>query len=326
MRVLITGGAGFIGHHLARWLVRQGYDVRILDNGRTGRLDQLEGMPEIRSVTLLRGDITRAADLASACERVDYVVHLAAQTSVVESMDRPDETWTINVYGTALLLEAARRCGVRRVVFVSSCAVYGDGLEPPFRETDPPQPTSPYGLSKWMGERLAECYTQVFRLPVVTLRLFNVYGPGQRADSPYASVIPRFMAALSQGVPMTVYGTGDQTRDFVFVEDVVRIIERALHTPEADGLVINVGTGRPTSINDLARLLQELAGRPVGIRHEPPRPGELLHAWADTTRLGSVLRVAPASLTPLREGLARTWAWWKAQTGRISGAEGWAAV
>jgi nucleoside-diphosphate-sugar epimerase len=306
-RVLVTGGAGFIGYHLVRWLVRQGYDVRVLDNGRTGRLDRLEGIPEARSVTLLRGDITRPADVESACKGTDYVVHLAAQVSVVESMDRPDETWAINVHGTALLLEAARRCGVRRVVFASSCAVYGDGLEPPFRETDPPRPTSPYGLSKWLGERLAEFYTRVFRLPVVTLRLFNIYGPGQRADSPYASVIPRFIAALRQGVPMTVYGTGDQTRDFVFVEDVTRIIERAFYTPEADGLVINVGTGRPTSVNDLARLLQELAGRSVGTRHEPPRPGEMLHAWADTTRLESVLGVSPASLTPLREGLARTW-------------------
>ncbi len=307
-RVLVTGGAGFIGYHLVRWLARRGYDVRVLDNGRTGRLDRFDGLPEARSVTVLRGDVTQPADLAAACEGVDYVVHLAAQVSVVESMDRPEETWAINVHGTARLLEAARRCGVRRVVFTSSCAVYGDGLEPPFREADAPRPTSPYGLSKWMGEHLAEFYTRVFRLPVVTLRLFNIYGPGQRADSPYASVIPRFIGAIRRGTPMTVYGTGDQTRDFVFVEDVARIIEKALHTPEADGLVINVGTGQPTAVNDLARLLQELAGRSVGARHEPPRPGEMLHAWADTARLESVLGVSPKDLTPLREGLARTWA------------------
>jgi len=307
-RVLVTGGAGFIGYHLVRWLVRQGYDVRVLDNGRTGRLDRWDGTPAAQAVTRLVGDITRPADVEAACEGIDYVIHLAAQVSVVESMDRPAETWSINVHGTALLLEAARRSGVRRVVFTSSCAVYGDGLEPPFREADSPRPTSPYGLSKWMGEHLAEFYTRVFRVPVVTLRLFNVYGPGQRADSPYASVIPRFIEALRRGVPMTVYGTGEQTRDFVFVEDVARIIEKALHTPQADGLVINVGTGRPTSVNDLARLLQEIAGRSVGTRHEPPRPGEMLHAWADTTRLESVLGVSPADLTPLREGLARTWA------------------
>lgn len=305
--VLITGGAGFIGYHLVRWLVRQGYDVRILDNGRTGRLDRFDGTPEARSVTLLKGNITRLADVEAACEGIDYVVHLAAQVSVVESMDRPAETWAINVHGTALVLEAARRFGVRRVVFTSSCAVYGDSLEPPFRETDAPRPTSPYGLSKWMGEHLAEFYTRVFRLPVVTLRLFNVYGPGQRADSPYASVIPRFIDALRRGVPMTVYGTGEQTRDFVFVEDVARIIEKALHMPQADGLVINVGTGHPTSVNDLARLLQEISGRSVGTHHEPPRPGEMLHAWADTARLRSVLGIDPEDLTPLREGLTRTW-------------------
>ncbi|MCS7312114.1 MAG: NAD-dependent epimerase/dehydratase family protein [Acidobacteria bacterium] len=306
-RVLITGGAGFIGYHLVRWLVQQGYDVRVLDNGRTGRLDRFDEMPEARSVTLLEGDLRRPADVEAASEGVDYVVHLAAQVSVVESMDRPAETWSINVHGTALVLETARRTGVRRVVFTSSCAVYGDSLEPPFRETDVPWPTSPYGLSKRMGEYLAEFYTRVFGVPVVTLRLFNVYGPGQRADSPYASVIPRFIEALRRGVPMTIYGTGRQTRDFVFVEDVVRIIEKALHAPQADGLVINVGTGQPTSVNDLARLLQEVSGRSVGTRHEPPRPGEMLHAWADTTRLESVLGVSPSDLMPLQEGLARTW-------------------
>lgn len=311
-RVLVTGGAGFIGHHLVQWLVNRGYAVQVLDNGRTGYLDRFGTASASGPVTVRVGDVTRAADVEAACEGVDFVVHLAAQVSVIESMDRPGETWAVNVYGTAVVLEAARRQGVRRVVFASSCAVYGDGWEPPFREDQPPGPTSPYGLSKWMGEQLAEFYTRVFGLPVVTLRLFNVYGPGQRADSPYASVVPRFLEAVRRGVPMTIYGTGDQTRDFIFVEDVARIVEKALHTPAADGLVVNVGTGRPTSVNDLARVVQDLTGRHVGTRHAPPRPGEMHHAWADVSRLASVLGVSPESLTPLPTGLAHTWRAWTA--------------
>ena len=310
--VLVTGGAGFIGTHLVRRLAARGYPVTVLDNERTGSLARLKArLPDGASVELVRGDVRNAETVRKLMVPDGFVVHLAAQVSVVESMERPLETLDINVAGTATLLEEARRSGIRRLVFASSCAVYGDAPSPPFDEDDPATPTSTYGLSKLLGEHLCRFYARGFDLDTVVLRFFNVYGPYQAHDSPYASVVPNFMKAAALNRPMTIYGSGEQTRDFIYVEDLVRMLELALVREGLRGRIVNLGTGVPVSVNSLAQKVQEACGVQVPVRYDPPRPGEMMHAHARIHRLRRWLGWNPEDFTAMSRALARTWAWYR---------------
>jgi len=276
---LVTGGAGFIGSHLVHELVKRNQRVRVLDNFSTGRRANLTALPN--HVEIIEGDIRDQAVVASAMRGVEYVLHQAALASVTLSVADPASTHAVNVTGTLNVLQAARDAGVRRVVFASSCAVYGNDPRLPKHEAMAAAPLSPYAASKLAGEAYCRAFTEVYGLPTVALRYFNVFGPRQDPASPYSAVIPRFIAAALAGEPLTIYGDGTQSRDFVYVSNVVSANLLACTAADAVGHVINVAAGRRYSLLDLvARLRQLLGPERVQVQHLPPRPGDVLHSSA----------------------------------------------
>lgn len=297
---LVTGGGGFIGSHLVRRLLADGHAVRVLDNfagGRRERLSDLTG-----DVEIVAGDVRDEAAVAHAVRSVEVVFHEAAEPSVPRSVADPATTYAVNVSGTLNLLQAAVAEGCRRLVFASTCAVYGDA-PPPTAETSPPRPFSPYASSKLAGEDLNAVFTHLHGLETVNLRYFNVYGPGQDPTSAYAAAIPRFAALLAAGQSPTVFGDGEQTRDFVSVHDVVAANLLAASVPAASGETINVGSGQVTTINEVIALLQRFLGTDLPVRHEPPRAGDIRHSLADIGRARAVLGFEPA--VPFAAGLER---------------------
>jgi len=304
MRVAITGGAGFIGGHAARTLSEAGHVVLVLDDLSTGRAENLPP-----GVLLRHLDVRDTAALTEALATFlpDAVLHLAAVASVEQSIADPMGTFAVNLGGTASALEAARLSGARRFVFASSAAVYGPHPPLPCVETAPLVPASPYAAHKAAGELLARAYRASWGLETVTLRFFNVYGPGQRPDDPYAGVIARFIAALASGQPATIAGDGSQTRDFVAVEDAARAIVAALVGPDPGVEPINVGSGEALSVRALHTLLARLLEAPDKPRFVPPRPGDVLHSRADIGRMRAVLGVAPG--IAIEDGLRRLTAW-----------------
>ncbi|MEW6716295.1 MAG: SDR family oxidoreductase [Chloroflexota bacterium] len=306
MRVsLVTGGAGFIGSHLVRALLERGDHVRVLDNFSTGRV---ENLPDgVKQLEILEGDIREPARVAGAVRGVRNVFHLAAMVSPALSMEDPLTCMAINDMGTLNLFEATRQQGVECVVLVSSCAVYGDSELLPLSEESPTMPISPYAASKLVAEIHAKMYSRVFDLPVVTLRYFNVYGPRQRPDSPYAAVIPIFIHQMLQGKAPTVFGNGMQQRDFIYVGDVVRANLLAAEKVEAAGEVFNVCTGKAVDLLDLISILGEfipVVPQPV---FEVPRPGDIFRSLGDPSRAAHVLNFR-AEIS-LRDGLAQTLEW-----------------
>lgn len=298
---LVTGGAGFIGSHLVRFLLPCGR-VRILDDFSTGTLDNLEEM--LPAIELIRGSVTDASLVQKAVEGCTVVFHLAAQVSVPLSLEQPVETFEVNVYGTQLLLEAARQAGVQRFVFASSAAVYGNTPRLPKRETMQPRPISPYAWSKWYGELLCRDYWRVYGLPTVSLRFFNVYGPRQNPHSHYAAVVPRWItAALTDRKPV-VYGDGKQTRDFIYIDDLLQGIWLAATHPEAVGRVFNLASGRATSLLELLRAVEQAVGSPLEPQFAPPRPGDIRHSYADIRAAHGILGYEPR--TTLQEGISQT--------------------
>jgi UDP-glucose 4-epimerase len=281
MRFLITGGAGFIGSHLATHLAVHS-TVRVLDNFRSGIRANLSGHP----VEVMEGCVTDLAAVSAAVAGIDTVFHLAAMVSVEESLANPQECVRINVLGLLNVLESAVRAGVQRIVFCSSAAVYGNDPIIPKREDMTPHPLSPYAVTKLDGEHYCDLYQQVRGLSSVALRFFNVFGPGQNPDGAYASAIPRFIRAALAGQPVRIFGDGEQTRDFVYVGDVVRALEYAGTAPEANG-VYNVGYGHAWTVNELARRVIALTGSSSVIEHLAPRAGEVRHSLASSERLGA---------------------------------------
>ena len=302
MKALVTGGAGFIGSHLVEGLVRRGHEVRVFDNLSTGSLDNLA--PVRDAVEVVIGDLRDDEAVNRAVEGVEVVFHQAADPSVPRSISHPRDCYDINVLGTLNLLAAARDAGCRRVVFASSCAVYGNDPRQPKSEELPPAPESPYASSKLAGEELCQVFTRVYGLEAVALRYFNVYGPRQSPDGPYASVIPRFIADLRGGARPCVFGDGEQTRDFIFVGDVVEANLRAATADEAVGEVVNVGSGRSTSLNTLLTVLAPLIGNTVEPIYEAERPGDVRHSLAETSKARRLLGFE--AQTSLAEGLAQT--------------------
>ncbi|HEX9370841.1 MAG TPA: NAD-dependent epimerase/dehydratase family protein [Roseiflexaceae bacterium] len=302
MNILVTGGAGFIGSHLVEWLVEQGHRVRVLDNFSSGHPESLASVRG--AIELVAGDIRDLAAVRAAARDVDLIVHLAAMVSVVQSIAEPLAAQAINAMGSLHVLEAARQAGVRRVVQASSCAVYGDAARLPIDEDTPPEPLSPYAATKLAAEQAGRLYSRLYGLEAVALRFFNVYGPRQDPASPYAAVVPRFVAALRGGQQPTIYGDGGQSRDFVFVGDVVRALWVAATAPGIAGEVFNVGRGEARSVLDLAHTIGALLGVDVRPQFAPPRDGEVRHSRADVARFAE--RAGFRAATSLRAGLEAT--------------------
>lgn len=275
MNFLITGGAGFIGSHLVRRLSARG-PVTVLDDLSSGNKENLAGL----DCAFLRGSILDPAPLAEACAGATHVFHLAALVSVPKSVSHPARCREINVEGTRRVLAAAAQAGAQRLVLASSCAVYGDEPTMPKTETSPVVPASPYAESKLAGEKLCA----QAGLPAVALRFFNVYGPRQDPRGPYAAAIPKFLAAARAGSPLTIFGDGHQTRDFVYIDDVTAALEHAALSPGMSG-VYNVASGHSVSVLRLAELVLALTGLRSEIHHAPARPGDILHSSASTEKL-----------------------------------------
>lgn len=300
--VLITGGAGFIGSHLAEFLLPR-TRVRVLDDFRSGHRRNLAGL----AVDVREGSVLDEHALAAAMEGVDTVFHLAAQVSVPESVERPHESLELNLTGTLRTLEAATRAGVRKLVFASSAAVYGDDPTVPKVETMLPAPRSPYALGKLAGEYLCSQWTALGRIETACLRFFNVFGPRQDPAGPYGAAVPVFFRQALAHAPIVIHGDGGQTRDFIYVRDIARALAFVAEQPGLTG-VFNAGYGGQTTILELARRICALTGSRSEIRHAPPRLGDVRHSRAAVDRLRA------AGFEPgngLEAGLAATYAAWR---------------
>jgi UDP-glucose 4-epimerase len=301
-RYLVTGGAGFIGSHIAQALLDRGESVRVFDDLSTGRqanLDALGGRAEA-----IRGDLRDLDAVRAAVGGVEVVFHQAALASVPRSIADPLTTLQVNVVGTQHVLLAARDAGVRRVVYASSSSVYGDTPTLPKREDMPPNPMSPYALHKISAELLCGITTRIYGLQTVALRYFNVFGPRQDPKSEYAAVIPRFLTALLAGRRPIVFGDGEQTRDFTYIGNVVQANLLAADAPGASGHAMNIGCGERISLNAVLRLAGELLDVPVDPQYQDPRPGDVHDSLADIGRARELLGYEPA--VRFREGLAAT--------------------
>lgn len=299
--ILVTGGAGFIGSHLVDALVARQARVRVLDNLVTGRRENLAGVED--RVELIVGDIRDRDISAAACQGVELVFHQAALGSVPRSLDDPATTIDVNVAGTAAVFAAARDARVRRVVYASSSSVYGDSDRLPKREGEEGRPLSPYALSKVMNERLAEVFARCYGMELVGLRYFNVYGPRQDPAGPYAAVVPRWLAAVRAGTPPTVFGDGEQSRDFTFVLDAVMANLLAAVAPTAVcGRAYNVAGGRRTTLKELARLLCDGVGRPPQLVYAAERPGDVRHSHASLALAAETIGYRP--LVDVETGIA----------------------
>jgi len=299
---LVTGGAGFIGSHLVEALVAEGHRVRVLDDLSTGRPENLNVVQ--REIDFVRGDIRDIDQLHRVMKGVDLAFHQAAVTSVPHSVEEPISTHEVNATGTLNVLLAARKEKVRRMVYASSCAVYGDTPSLPKREDMLAVPQSPYAVSKLAGEHYCRVAWRVYGLSTVCLRYFNVFGPRQEPDSPYAAVIPRFLSFMKKGEPLPVYGDGKQTRDFVPISSVVWANLQAAEREGIDGEVFNIGSGNRVSILDLIDVLKQLTGESVRVDFQEERPGDVRDSWADIGKASQLLGFLPASLEAgLREML-----------------------
>ncbi|MSR75395.1 MAG: SDR family oxidoreductase [Planctomycetes bacterium] len=309
MKVLVTGGAGFIGSNIVDALVARGDSVRVLDNLSTGHEANLADVAE--RIEFLKTDLRDAAAVMSACKGVDLVFHEGALPSVPRSVDDPATSFAVNALGTLNVLLAAKECGVKRVVYAASSSAYGDTAVLPKREDMLQQPQSPYAADKVHGENLCRVFTRVYGLECVALRYFNVFGPRQRPDSAYAAVIPKFVDALLRGEAVHIHGDGKQSRDFTYISDVVKANLLAAEAASAPGQVLNIGAGGRT---DLLTLLHEIAaclGVPANAVHGPDRAGDVRDSQADIGLAQRILGYNPN--TPLSTGIAATVKWFRAQ-------------
>jgi UDP-N-acetylglucosamine/UDP-N-acetyl-alpha-D-glucosaminouronate 4-epimerase len=298
MKYLITGGAGFIGSHIAEELLAEGHDVRVFDNLSSGYEQNIAPLP----VEFVKGDVRDLDALKGAASGVDGIFHEAALVSVPESVEKPIENNEINVTGTMNALLAARDCGVRRVLLASSAAIYGNNPELPKREDMLPEPVSPYALGKIAGEYYQRVFAELYDVETVSLRYFNVFGPRQDPGSMYSGVISKFVEVMGSGGTPTVFGDGEQTRDFVFVKDVVQANLLAMKSERAgQGEVFNVGTGRATSLLELIETLAGIFDREATTNFAEPRAGDIKHSVSNISRAREVLGYEPKAT--LLEGL-----------------------
>jgi UDP-glucose 4-epimerase len=302
---LVTGGAGFIGSHLVEGLLAAGRRVRVLDDLSTGQASNLAGL----DVELVQGCVGDPAAVAGAMKGVETVYHLAALASVQRSVEAPADSHHVCATGALNVLDAARRAGARRVVYAASASAYGIPDGEVQSELTPTMPLSPYAAAKLSGEVYCQAFAATYGLETVRLRFFNIFGPRQRADSPYSGVIAIFAAALSEGRTPTIFGDGQQTRDFTYVSDVVQACMLAGGKPGVSGEVFNVGTGRGTSLLGLVAAMNQQMGTSVTPRHAEARAGDIRHSRADIGKARARLGYAPA--VTFEDGLAKTLAWYR---------------
>jgi nucleoside-diphosphate-sugar epimerase len=317
-KFLVTGGAGFIGSNLVDALVAAGDDVRVLDDFSSGKIENLDGARS--RIDLVEGSITDRETVRRALAGRDYVLHHAALASVPRSMADPLLNHRINVDGTLNLLLAARDAGVKRFVLASSSAVYGEGPDDPKRETSATLPQSPYAASKLIGEQYCGQFTACGWVPTVCLRYFNIFGPRQDPASDYAAVIPIFIHRMLDGKAPTIYGDGRQTRDFVYVENVVRANLLAVERDSAVGGVFNIAGGTSITVNELYERLASILGFAEPARHEPPRSGDVKHSSAGIERARE--RLGFDASVSYQAGLERTARWFRGQRAMAGGANG----
>ena len=317
MRALVTGGAGFIGHHLAGALLDMGHEVVIIDDFSTGSQERVE--ERAAGARVVEGDIRDPGALARATDGVELVFHLAAVASVTRSIADPLHVEDVNVGGTLCVMRAAADAGVRRVVFASSCAVYGDATQLPVSEDQLPRPLSPYAVTKLAAESYVHVLGAMAGVETVSLRYFNVFGAGQDPNGDYAAVVARFITALLDGIEPTIYGDGEQSRDFIHVSNVVRANLAAAATV-ATGSTFNVGSGRSETLLELLAAIESVVGRAVTPRFEARRAGDVRASRADISRaardLGYVVK------TDLAAGVADTMAWYRATRERTATVHG----
>lgn len=311
MKILVTGGAGFIGSHLAGRLVELGHEVTVLDDLSTGREQNIAHL--MGRIRFVRGSITDMTLLREVMQGVEVVFHQAALGSVPRSVEDPATTHEVNITGTFNVLLAARDTGVRRVVYAASSSAYGDTPTLPKVESMLPNPLSPYAVSKLVGEYYCQVFTRVYGLETVSLRYFNVFGPRQNPDSQYAAVIPRFITAALKGEPLTVYGDGEQSRDFTYIENVVQANLLAMESAAAVGKVYNVACGGRYTLNELIRQLEGILGRKLEVRYLPPRAGDVKHSEASVALARRDLGYAV--VVPFNAGLAQTVKWYQGMLG-----------
>jgi nucleoside-diphosphate-sugar epimerase len=307
MRYVVTGGAGFIGSNTVDELVRRGHSVVVLDDLSAGREDNLA---EIRNkITFIKGSITDIEVVRKAMHEAEYVLHLAARTSVPRSVKDPIETNKINIDGTLNVLVAAKELKVKRVVFAASSSAYGETPTLPKVETMQPEPISPYGVTKYVGELYGQTFGRCYGLENVALRYFNIFGPRQDPGSPYSGVLAKFCAAFLENTQPSVFGDGEQTRDFTYVENAVQANLLACEAPNVSGKVFNVGVGGRVSLNEVLRELRKITGKALEAKYEPPRDGDIRDSQADIAQAREFLGYEPQ--VSFEEGLARTFEWYR---------------
>jgi UDP-N-acetylglucosamine/UDP-N-acetyl-alpha-D-glucosaminouronate 4-epimerase len=302
VKVLVTGGGGFIGSNLVQALLERGDEVRVLDNFSTGNRANLAGLGG--DVELVEGDLRSYERVHAAVRGVEVVFHQGALPSVPRSVQDPLTTTAVNIEGTLNVLLAARDEGARRIVNASSSSVYGNGGELPRVESQLPDPISPYAVAKLAAERFCTSFSRVYEMEIVSLRYFNVFGPHQDPLSEYAAVVPRFIRAIAAGEPVTVYGDGEQSRDFTYVDNVVAANLLAADAPNIGGEIVNVATGGSTTVNELADAIGLLLGRPVERIFERSRKADVNASWAGLDEARRLLAYEPQ--VALEEGLRRT--------------------
>ena len=302
-KALVTGGAGFIGSHLVDKLMEKGFEVVVLDNFSTGNLENLRSHLGKENFCIIRGDVRNKADVKKAAKDVDYIFHLAAIISVELSIKNPSLVNEVNVYGTLNILEESLKLNLKRFVYLSSCAVYGNPVYLPIDEEHPTKPLSPYGVSKLTAEHYCRIFYEIYGVQTVCLRLFNVYGPRQ-SSGPYSGVITKFVGCLKRRKPLVIFGDGEQTRDFIYVDDVIDAILSASESKKCSGEIINIGSGKETSINELAKILVEIFGyKEVKPKYANAKPGDIRRSCANLTKAKKLLNFKPK--ISLEEGLRR---------------------
>ncbi len=307
MRYVVTGGAGFIGSNTVDELVRRGESVVVLDDLSAGKEDNLA---EVRSkISFIKGSINDLEAVRRAMHEADYVLHLAARTSVPRSIKDPLETNKVNIEGTLNVLVAARDAKVKRVVLAVSSSAYGETPTLPKIETMQPEPISPYGVTKYVCELYAQMFGKVYGLQNVSLRYFNVFGPRQDPSSPYSGVLAKFCTAFLEKTVPVVFGDGEQTRDFTYIDNVVQANLLACEAPAASGKTVNIGTGSRISLNQTLQLLREISGNQAQVKYEPSRDGDIRDSQADITLSRELLKYEPT--VDFAAGLRRTFDWYK---------------
>jgi len=308
-KYLVTGGAGFIGSNIVKKLLENGELVRVVDNFSTGKKENIEEFLDNPNFELIEGDLTNLDVCRKSVEGVDFVLHQAAIPSVQRSVDDPLKSNNANINGTLNMLIASRDAKIKRFVYAASSSAYGDNPQLPKKEDMPVMPISPYALTKYVGERYCQIFWNIYGLPTICLRYFNVFGPKQYPKSQYAAVIPNFISAFLRNESPVIYGTGEQSRDFTFVENVVEANISAVNCKKGNGEVLNIACGGETSLNELVDYLKEITGKNIEADRRKERQGDVLHSKADILKSGEIIGYSPK--IQLKEGLKKTFDWYK---------------